>query len=368
MVKPISIVPGGPNAEQTFARQMAPVRGTSRIGHAAVVALAALAVFASTGAVVRAADAQPSVFCNGIRLQDEIILVSVRSVCGTCDPERLAAGVRLQAYQVCDESGRRQWQPYDLDTLLAADPAVPTVIFVHGNQIASGQDKQEGLVVYRRLVNYGGNSGPVRYVIFSWPSAKIRGPLNDVRVKAARTRSVGCQFAWLLNQMSPQNPLTLVGYSFGARVITGGLHILAGGELNGMGLQETPQPGRRPVNVVLIAAALDANWLGPNQYHGLAMSQVGHMLLLDNCQDVAMRYYHFSSKYGHPQALGLRGPTCISPEDRAKITKRDLSCYDGSRHDLFRYLAAPGVPGQMWEMVMESESAAPAAEPTPAMN
>jgi hypothetical protein len=242
---------------------------------------------------------------------------------------------------------------------VTADPAVPTVIFVHGNQIAPGQDKQEGLTVYRRLVDYGGNSGPIRYVIFSWPATKIHGPLKDVRVKAARTRPVGCEFAWFVNQLPADTPLTLIGYSYGARVITGGLQIIAGGTLGGLGLDQPLEPGRRPVNAVLIAAAMNAEWLGPGRYHGLAMSQVDRMLLLDNCQDMAMRYYHFSTKCGRPQALGLRGPTCISPEDAAKITKRDLSCYDGPRHDLFRYLAAPGVTGQIWQLIMQTEAPSP---------
>lgn len=354
MIKSMSIVRGAVCTGPAFARR--------------VVALALVAVLLVTGSLAAqatAASAKHNVFCNGIRMQDEIVLVSVRSLCGTCDPEALASGVKLQAYQVCDESGRRQWQPYDLQSLISADPNVRTVVFVHGNQIGPGQDKQEGLTVYRRLVNYAGDGEAIRYVIFSWPATKIRGPLKDYRVKAARTRPVGCEFAWFLNQLPAETPLTLVGYSYGARVITGGLHIRAGGTLSGLGLDESEHAAGRPVNVVLIAAALNADWLGPNRYHGLAMSQVDHMLLLDNCRDLAMRYYHLSTKCGHPQALGLRGPTSIAAEDKAKITKRDLSCYDGPRHDLFRYLAAPGVAGQIWDMAMESDSA---AMPAPAMN
>jgi hypothetical protein len=360
MVTTISIVRSAPYTKQTPTRRVVRARGTSGFGRAAALGLAALVLATSSlGSLALASNVERSVFCNGIRVQDEIVVVNVRSLCGSCDPESLASGVQLQVYQASGESGYRQWQPYDLESLLAADASVPTVIFVHGNQIAPGQDKQEGLAVYRRMVSCSSDSGPIRYVIFSWPSTKIRGPLNDVRAKAARTRPVACQFAWLLNQLSPETPLTLVGYSYGARIITGGLHILAGGTLGGLGLDQSQHSDRQPVNAVLIAAALDANWLGPNQYHGLAMSQVDHMLLLNNCQDLAMRYYHLSTKCGRPQALGLRGPTRIAPEDAAKITKRDLSRYDGPRHDLFRYLAAPGVTSQMWQLVIETEAASP---------
>jgi hypothetical protein len=355
MVEPVLIVGGGPRAGQAFAHQVA----RTRSARAVAFALGALILTTSSLTLPAAANAQSAACCDGVRPQDEIVLVNVRPVCGTCDSDALATGVQLQSYQVCDSSGRRQWQPYDLQSLLGADPSMPTVIFVHGNQIASGQDKQEGLSVYRRLVNCGGNDGPIRYVIFSWPSTKIHGPLKDVRVKAARTRPAACELAWLLNQMPAETPITLIGYSYGARIITGGLHVLAGGTLGGLGLDQPLQPGRRPVNAVLVAAALNAEWLGPGRYNGLAMSQMGHLLLLNNCQDLAMRYYHFSTTCGRPQALGLRGPTCIAPEDAAKITKRDLSRYDGPRHDLFRYLAAPGVICQIWQLVAETETVSP---------
>ena len=111
---------------------------------------------------------------------------------------------------------------------------MPTVIFVHGNQITPCDAKCEGLAVYRRLMRHGSDAPPIRFVIFSWPSAKVSGGLlNDVRVKAMRTGPAGCQLAWLIDQMPAETPLSLVGFSFGARIITGGLHVLAGGSLGG---------------------------------------------------------------------------------------------------------------------------------------
>jgi hypothetical protein len=288
-------------------------------------------------------------FCNGIRPQDEILLVNVRTVGCSTDPNRMAEGVCLQTYRVVDDSGRRRWQSYDLESLRAADPSVTTVVFVHGNQISSGEACQGGLTIYRRLVRCHCSAQPIRYVIFSWPASKVSGPLKDVRIKAARTRPVGWELAWFLDQLPGETPLGLIGYSYGARIITGGLHILGGGDLCGLGLEERMNPDRAPANVVLIAAALNSNWLGPNQYHGQAMSQVDHMLCLNNCEDMAMRYYYLSTKCGRPQALGLCGPTYLSPEDRAKIRNRDLSSYDGRRHDLMRYTCAPGAIEQAWD-------------------
>ena len=105
------------------------------------------------------------------------------------------------------------------------------------------------------------------------------------------------------------------------------------------------------MNVVLMSAALHAHWLGEGQYHGLAMTQVNQMLLLNNCSDIAMRFYHlaFKGRRGRPQALGLRGPTRISHAEREKIQMRDMSRY-GSQHDMFLYVCPPGVAAQIWEL------------------
>ena len=97
------------------------------------------------------------------------------------------------------------------------------------------------------------------------------------------------------------------------------------------------------MNVVLLAAALNSDWLCPGHYHGQAMSQVDQMLLVNNQQDRAMKYYHFSSTSGRPQALGFCGPTCIDAAGASKIIERNVSRYVGKEHDLFCYLSAPGV-------------------------
>ncbi|MEX0610501.1 MAG: hypothetical protein WD229_00150 [Pirellulales bacterium] len=286
-----------------------------------------------------------------MRLQDEIVVVNTRMLCGSCNPESLRTGLIVERYAASDEAGHRRWEASDLETFLAFDSSVPTIFYIHGNQITPADAKCQGLALYRRLMRYGCNEGPIRFVIFSWPSSRIGGLLRDVRVKAKRTGPAGCQLAWLLDQMPAETPVSLIGFSFGARIITGGLHILAGGSLGcGMELAERVNPDRAPVNVVLIAAALHAHWLGEGQYHGLAMTRVERMFLLNNCRDLALRYYHLSTTSGgRPQALGLCGPTRIGPEYAAKIQMRDVSRYAGTQHDLFLYLCAPGATAQVWE-------------------
>ena len=301
-----------------------------------------------SSAALKESSQDGRVFVGGVRRQDEIVVVDTRMLCGSCDPESLRSGLRVETYAAYEEVGCRRWQPSDLESFLAFDASVPTIVFVHGNQVTASDAKQAGLTLYRRMMQYGGDGPPIRLVIFSWPSAQVGGLLRDVRVKAARTGPAGCQLAWLLDQMPAETPISLVGFSFGARIITGGLHILAGGSLGHLALPQRVHPARPPMNVVLLSAALHAHWLGEGQYHGLAMSRVNQMLLVNNCRDPALRLYHLAFKGGRPQALGLRGPTCLSFEQRSKIQMRDVSRHV-SRHVLFQYLCAPGVPAQIRE-------------------
>ena len=295
----------------------------------------------STGSVLR----------NGIRLEDEIQVVNTRSIgCGG-NSDLMRNRLKFEDFAICDEAGNRRWRSSDLDSFLAFDSSVPTIFFVHGNQITPGDAKAEGLMIYRKIILHGCDAPRIRFVIFSWPSSKVAGLLKDVREKAARTEPAGWHLAWLLDQMPANSQISLIGFSFGARIITGGLHVLAGGSLGGsLVLAEHAHPHREPVNAVLIVAASHSYWLAEGQHHGRAMTQVNRMLLINNCADRAMRYYDLLTPgRGGPQALGLRGPTRINPEFADKITNRDVSRYVGSDHELTSYLCAPGDAGLIWE-------------------
>lgn len=288
---------------------------------------------------------------DGIRPQDDIVLVNVRPVGGCCDAGMLAQSAQFEVYANCDDSGCRRWQQASLESLTSADPSMSTIIFVHGNRLTNWDAKCEGLTAYRRIVRQEGEA-PIRFVIFSWPASQISGPLKDVRVKAARTRPAGCQLAWLVDQLPAETPVTLVGFSYGARIATGALHILGGGSLGGMSVA-LQHPGREPMNAVLMASALNSDWLCPGRYHGNAMTMVNQMVLVNNCEDRAMKYYHFSTTCGRPQALGYCGPTCIDSTGASKIVELNVARFVGSNHDLFCYLSAPGVISEIAELSSE---------------
>ena len=284
---------------------------------------------------------------------DRIFLISTRGVGTRCDGELM--NERLQCEQLINgERGGGRWQKVEFSkfTQEFADP-LPTVFYVHGNRVERGEDKRHGLAVYRSIASRKQGDGALRYVIWSWPADQIRGQVRDYQVKAARTGPVGWQLAWAIDQLPEQSPISLVGYSYGARVVTGALHLLAGGEMGKLRLDVRLHPQRR-MRAALVAAAVDADWLRPAGYHGRALEQVDELLLVNNQLDPAMRFYHLPLGDRHARALGYSG----IPGSRnlgelgAKVRSVDASNLVGRHHGLTEYLSASTRLGRVWEQVV----------------
>jgi hypothetical protein len=312
---------------------------------------AGLAVLFVTGA--RAAD--PAT--------DQLWLISTRQA-----PWSHPAGHEGQLqYWRWDAEGR--WADADLDAFLeTADPGVPTCVFIHGNRTNARRAVRMGRDVYGRLA--GQADARVRFVIWSWPAGRIQGgSLRDIRLKARRSDVEGYYLAWWVDQIGRDVKLSLIGYSFGARVIAGALHILAGGQLAGRTLPEPPDDTERtPVRAVLVAAAMDNDWLLPGRRNELALSQIDRLLVAHNRRDPIMRWYPLMYCLGGPKALGYAGPACparLGPE-RERIELLGLDCSVGRNHDLPAYLNAPGLRRRLpWFAFLDSPTPDAATDSQP---
>jgi hypothetical protein len=192
----------------------------------------------------------------------------------------------------------------------------------------------------------------VRFVIWSWPSEQIHGPLRDVRAKAARSDLDAVYLGRFLAGIQPQVRVGLVGYSYGARIIAGGLHLLGGGQLLGW----TVSPGERPqLRVALWAAAEDDDWLVPGRYHGQALGMAEHWLITYNCCDPVLARYHLLQKWVKPVAMGysgVAGRNLLPADLDARIEEWDVSNLVGSTHDLEPYLYSPAIAGRTRDVVL----------------
>ena len=120
-----------------------------------------------------------------------------------------------------------------------------------------------------------------------------------------------------------------MGYSFGARVTTGALHLLGGGEMFGMRLALPNPAPKRTVRVVLLAAAEDCYTLWPGQANGNALSVIDQMLMLNNGCDQALKLYPHLDKCCPADALGYVGLGGNHPN----VAQFDVCCMVGKKHD-----------------------------------
>ncbi len=260
------------------------------------------------------------------------------------------------------------WAQSSITEFVAGDDfTIPTCFVMHGNQVDVSLAVAQGLRVYRALTAGLPDDRPLRFVIWSWPSDRIPGILKDVRAKAARANTEGKYLAWVLDQLDPRTPVSLVGFSYGARIATGALHLLAGGSTNGFRLppnltlsrgdvrierpaENATQLQRTPIRAILVAAAVHNYWLAEGQYHGRALEIVDEMLLVENSCDSALKRYRFVDTSRSAEALGYTGPAGWSPH-YGKIHRVDACCDLGKKHDWELYLASPKYAALMRQFV-----------------
>jgi alpha/beta superfamily hydrolase len=288
----------------------------------------------------RAAHAASSKPCCP-RPQDQVWLVSNRGL--GCNIEQQVQNLKYWRYD-CE----RSWVRSSLAELLAADDGGITTVFVHGNRITCDEAFTKGWGAYRTLVRCA-DERPVRFIIWSWPSDPIRGPVQDAREKACRTNPSGYCLGWFLDRLNPETPVSLMAHSFGARIVTGALHVLGGGQIDGHRLDERNHPIRQAMPVVLLVAALDNDWLMPGRYHGQAMSQVSSMLLVNNSCDMLLKRYH--RIYGRrcsQQALGFTGlASWAAGVDWTKVSQVNAASIVGRRHSFAGYIGSSDLVARM---------------------
>jgi hypothetical protein len=225
------------------------------------------------------------------------------------------------------------------DYLQAVGGRRSAVIYVHGNRIPSDDAVQRGRLIYQ-TVKHCRDGNPIDWVIWSWPSDKQGILTHDARIKAARTDGQGLYLAWLLRkhaQFDVDN--TLIGYSFGARIITGALHAMAGGTLGGKMLPGEPQLGRR-IEAGLVAPAIDSGWMSNQGYHRLATQNLDRLVLLYNRRDAVLKRYWLIDRVRGRMALGYSGPSSFADRfdgSDLPVFSRDCSPSVGLQHDELDY-------------------------------
>lgn len=284
--------------------------------------------------------------------------VSTRELQLSCDPTDQAANMRYEAYLPGE-----QWQATSLDDLLASDNAhVRTTIYVHGNWATEDDARYTGLEMCRALT--ANSCAPWRFVIFTWPADRCdTSAVKDARLKAGRAEAQAYYLAWLLDRLDPEVPITLVGYSYGTRLISSSLHLLGGGSVHHRQLFDRVHPQRCAIRAILIAAAIDANCFAVDGRYCAAMSTVECVLATVNARDPYLRYYSLLYGAGGPPALGYKGliePDKLGPATRL-VSQLDVTGTVRRHHSLNYYVEAPEVLAELQQFTQaEAIATAPA--------
>lgn len=246
---------------------------------------------------------------------NDLISVDVKGVdvvwrIRTHDLEDPGPEVRIDSLDI-QRSANGDWQVASADALRREAALRTTLIYVHGNRGADALAVARGAELAKQLAARPATD-PFQLVIWSWPSAKTFRGRRDFLHKSERTDTEAWYLAGLLRSFPPEAKVSLLGYSYGARVVTGAAHWLAGGRFEdrelphrGASLDDSRKTPR--LRVVLAAPAMHWHWLGADSVHNRALDAIDRLTILYNPSDPALRWFKLIYPCERPQALGRVG-------------------------------------------------------------
>lgn len=249
----------------------------------------------------------------------------------------------------------------DFETMKASlTPGVPICVMVHGSFVDTPSTWKESVPTWR-WIRSASRGAPVQMIYFTWPSERAYLPTValDVHLLGRRAERNGYYLAEFLQHLPAESPVCFLGHSHGTRVISSGLHLLAGGTI-----QRTCHPwarvnGRR-LRAVYAASAIDHDWLLPGQRYDRALQSAECILNLQNYSDPALLYYPLRIPLLSARALGRVG---LTPLDRERLGPRQGQVVDwevtraiGPNHLWPHYFTKPNIAMAMRNYVYFPEA------------
>ena len=235
----------------------------------------------------------------------------------------------------------QRWQETDAQSFVSdcelsiSQPNRRTVVYIHGNWTSAENARQRGLLIYRRLSAM--TEEPIQFLIYSWNSDRESGLAKDVKKKRSRLNAESYYLTQVLRYVPEENPMGVIGYSFGTGVACGALHLEAGGELAGVQLESRLE--RPKLNVVFLAAAIDRSDLAANRQYSHALDQVDSLDNLYNSSDVALKRFRFLDREHAPIAAGFAGLLRYRQANPAiQLRQFDCTKWVGRSHAELAYL------------------------------
>ncbi|MGL4594700.1 MAG: alpha/beta hydrolase [Thermoguttaceae bacterium] len=241
---------------------------------------------------------------------------------------------RLYVNRLSDDGKR--WNDGNVDDFFAThDPTIPLVIIIHGNWMKLSDAKVHG-IKFHQLAK---DRGDFRLLVWSWPSEReLRNIREDAKLKASRADVQARFLAEFLRRLPVQSKVSLIGFSFGAKLASETLQLIAKtAEVSSEDsvLVEHGNIGHSlRLRTVLLGAAMDQQSLGIGHQYGLALSATEKMLIHVNNEDKTLCYYPLLVGLRGPQAIGKKGVSLAGmPQNyRNKIKSVNANPVLGNQH------------------------------------
>lgn len=277
---------------------------------------------------------------------DEIWIVSSRCI-GTCGANDLN---RLECFRWLD----LRWQQADWRSVLAghqSNDGKRTIVYLHGNRTDLSWSASRGLQVFDAVLGSESNRGPVRFVIWSWPTDPKLRRAREYRENSARSLWEGGILAQFLNQLGGKSTIGLIGYSFGAQSVVSAVEQVG---------RDNSVDGPLSFRVACVAPAYQKPWSDVSNPFAACQGCVTTPLQLTNSQDRALRAHQFVSHfsaggYAWMTIVDEMSPNSPSPENI------DVGNLVGRRHNVVLYVLDPTVARLVRSAVLANEETPPNA-------
>lgn len=229
--------------------------------------------------------------------------------------------------------------------LASVRPDRPVCFVLHGSYNRWRDIMVESRRIHRWLRSAAPESS-LQVVFFSWPSdgnMPFLFPV-DIAILGRRSAAHGTYLAGLIGQLPSEQQVSIIGHSHGARAAVAALHLMGGGTLEqGQALPGGYCPPHH-LRVVLIAAAIDHDWLNPGERYGQALLIPEQVLLMRNSRDSTLALYPMRKGFGE-RAIGKGG---LGRDDRfalgplgTKVVELDAADFAEWHHSFADYHQHP---------------------------
>ena len=274
-----------------------------------------------------------------------------------CDPDYSIVSTRCCKHQVeCCQPCNYQVYRFDvpaagrgssLDELYASlQPGVPVCFMAHGSFVEWDSMLQDCAGTYRWLRQAAPHQ-PIHIVFFTWTSDdSVRLiPTLDVNKMGRRAELNALYLAELISRVPEGHPISLIGHSHGARMVSATVHALAGGTVEGRCYSGGPDRSHR-IRVVLAAAAIDHDWFNPGGRFDLTLCRAEAVLNLRNRHDFPLLLYptrRFCSRAAMAITGITRGDRRQLGEQNCRIDDCDITHLVGLGHVWPHYYSQPDI-------------------------